>query len=199
MGKYNNCSDWHKFQAKILKQMSKKEPYTTEIFDYHLFKGGGVKDIHKNGINLIYKTPGYLFDRNGQIQARTLFGHIADRIFTEKCIIKINGITITRETDEEFLLQAYAANHHIKIEGFKGEKRPDSTDDSDRSTDPSLKNYLPTKSDVELAISQLPLEMKENIPAILDQVEKNALVDGKQLKENWRIITERNIKEIWFK
>jgi hypothetical protein len=36
------------------------------------------------------------------------------------------------------------------------------------------------------------------IDAILDQVEKNILADGKILKDNWRMITERNIA-IWFK
>ena len=58
--------------------------------------------------------------------------------------------------------------------------------------------YLPPKVDVELAANQIFYATGGDIDAILDQVEKNAIGKGKNLKTNWRMITERNIA-IWFK
>lgn len=57
--------------------------------------------------------------------------------------------------------------------------------------------YLPTKNDVDTALHQMPHSVR-GIDAILDQVEKNIIADGKILQDNWRMITERNIA-IWFK
>ena len=58
--------------------------------------------------------------------------------------------------------------------------------------------YLPTKADVELVASQVPIGVRGNIDAILDKIEHNVLAAGKILQDNWRMITERNIA-IWFK
>lgn len=56
---------------------------------------------------------------------------------------------------------------------------------------------LPTKNDIDTALHQMP-HGERGVDAILDQVEKNILADGKILQDNWRMITERNIA-IWFK
>lgn len=59
--------------------------------------------------------------------------------------------------------------------------------------------YLPEKSHIELAESQLRKSDDEFIDreVVLDQVEANFTKAGKPLKDNWRNITRRNI-EIWF-
>jgi hypothetical protein len=56
-------------------------------------------------------------------------------------------------------------------------------------------NYLPTKDDFESAYRMLG-SPGQNIhkDSILDQIEKNAINSRQNLKENWRLITERNIK-----
>lgn len=59
-------------------------------------------------------------------------------------------------------------------------------------------DYTPTKADVDLAASQIPLGVRGNIDAILDQIAVNGLVSGNILKDNWRRITEDKIAE-WFK
>jgi len=56
---------------------------------------------------------------------------------------------------------------------------------------------LPGKNDIETARHQMPHGVR-GVDAVLDQVEKNILADGKILQDNWRMITERNIA-IWFK
>ena len=60
-------------------------------------------------------------------------------------------------------------------------------------------NYLPTREDYESAYRMLcsPGQPIEN-DSILDQVEKNAINSGHNLKEQWRLITGKNI-EIWVK
>ena len=58
-------------------------------------------------------------------------------------------------------------------------------------------DYLPTKEDFESAYRMLCSPgQKIDKGAILDQIEKNAINSGRNLKINWRLITERNI-EIW--
>jgi hypothetical protein len=58
-------------------------------------------------------------------------------------------------------------------------------------------DYLPNKDDFESAYRMLcsPGE-KIDKDSILDQIEKNAINSSRNLKTNWRLITERNIK-IW--
>ena len=60
-------------------------------------------------------------------------------------------------------------------------------------------DYLPNKDDFESAYRML-CSPGENIDkdSILDQIEKTAINSGRNLKTNWRLITERNI-EIWVK
>ena len=61
----------------------------------------------------------------------------------------------------------------------------------------SRNDYLPNKEDFESAYRMLCSPgQKINKDSILDQIEKNALNSGRNLKTNWRLITERNI-EIW--
>ena len=61
----------------------------------------------------------------------------------------------------------------------------------------SRNDYLPNKEDFESAYRMLCSPgQKIDKKSILDQIEKNALNSGRNLKTNWRLITERNI-EIW--
>jgi hypothetical protein len=64
-----------------------------------------------------------------------------------------------------------------------------------------LENNLPKKADADRAIEQLRAKAVENVSveAILNQIEKNFFKQGESLKSNWRIITERNIREYWYK
>jgi len=69
-----------------------------------------------------------------------------------------------------------------------------------KKTRPKLEDtYLPGKSDIEEAESQLRKSASEIISrdAVLDQVEINFKREGEKFKENWREITKRNV-EIWF-
>jgi hypothetical protein len=56
-------------------------------------------------------------------------------------------------------------------------------------------SYLPRKDDFEVAYRSLTLPGQEvSIDAILDQIKINVIKAGVNLKEDWRIITERNIE-----
>ena len=59
--------------------------------------------------------------------------------------------------------------------------------------------HLPTRTDVDTAQSQLRKSSDEviDIKDVLDQIEVNFNETEKELKENWREITEQNIKT-WF-
>jgi hypothetical protein len=58
---------------------------------------------------------------------------------------------------------------------------------------------LPTKEDFESAYKMLTHHGESiSIDAVLDQIETNAIENGLTLKNNWRVITEKNI-EIWAK
>jgi hypothetical protein len=61
-------------------------------------------------------------------------------------------------------------------------------------------NYVPEKKDSDEAIDLLNKDgKKRTVAAILGQIEKKCLAEGKKLKSNWRIITEKNIRENWYK
>jgi hypothetical protein len=63
----------------------------------------------------------------------------------------------------------------------------------------SKEGVLPNKDDFESAYRMLSSPGKEiDKNSILDQIYKNAIKSGYNLKPNWRLITERNI-EIWVK
>ena len=60
-------------------------------------------------------------------------------------------------------------------------------------------DYLPNKDDFVSAYRMIcPSGNRINIDSVLDQIEKNAVNSGHNLKKNWRLIIERNI-EIWSK
>jgi hypothetical protein len=60
-------------------------------------------------------------------------------------------------------------------------------------------SYLPTKEDFDTACRSLAKPSQEvSIDAVLDQIEHNAKKSGLNLRDNWRISTERSI-EIWSK
>ena len=61
----------------------------------------------------------------------------------------------------------------------------------------SLGDYLPNEDDFESAYRQLCSPgQKLDEDSVLDQIEKNAIKSGYNLKEHWRLITKRNI-QIW--
>jgi len=63
----------------------------------------------------------------------------------------------------------------------------------------SEETYLPTKDDCESAYRMLCSPgQKIDKESILNQIGKNAINSGFNLKKNWRLINERNI-EIWVK
>lgn len=70
----------------------------------------------------------------------------------------------------------------------------------DRQEDPLRGSYLPNRKDFESACRALAGQGEEvPLDAILDKVEDDAHKLQLSLKENWRIITERNIVEVWSK
>ncbi len=79
-----------------------------------------------------------------------------------------------------------------------GKAKTDLSDIS-RTKSHTLGTYLPTKTDVKMVIKQIPGDNNNDIAIdlILNQVEKNMIANGKSLKHNWQLITERNF-EIWF-
>jgi hypothetical protein len=67
-------------------------------------------------------------------------------------------------------------------------------------TSKSQESYLPNKEDFERAYRSLSrLGQEVSIDAILDKIESDATHSGLILKENWRMITERNIIDVWSK
>jgi len=63
----------------------------------------------------------------------------------------------------------------------------------------TLAVYLPTKEDFESAYRMLArMGVEISVDTILDKIETNANDSNTLLKDNWRIITEKNI-EIWSK
>jgi hypothetical protein len=201
---YSGLNSWQEVKTKIEYAVKKEHPKNTELFDALLLKGGNIQDIHNTEINTKekyklrdkYSIPGDLYRGSGTLK-RTLFGHIGHLINNEKLIIEIGGKTIGHSTTDEFLNKEYANNSFIRIEGVNDKIRPDKADDKIGESLASIANYLPTKMDVDTALHQMPHGVR-GIDAILDQVEKNILADGRILKDNWRMITERNI-QIWFK
>jgi len=201
---YSGLNSWQEVKTKIEYAVKKEHPKNTELFDALLLKGGNIQDIHNTEINTKekyklrdkYSIPGDLYRGSGTLK-RTLFGHIGHLINNEKLIIEIGGKTIGHSTTDEFLNKEYANNSFIRIEGVNDKRRPDKADDKIGESLASIANYLPTKMDVDTALHQMPHGVR-GIEATLDQVEKNILADGRILKDNWRMITERNI-QIWLK
>jgi len=61
-------------------------------------------------------------------------------------------------------------------------------------------SFLPNKDDFDVAYRSLAKPGQEvSIDIVLDQIEHNVKKAGHNLKENWRMITERNIRDIWSK
>lgn len=61
-------------------------------------------------------------------------------------------------------------------------------------------NYLPNREDFESAYRSLARPGQEvSIDAVLDKIASNAIKAGLTLKDQWRTITERNIKDYWSK
>lgn len=221
MKKNSNGRIWREFSSKM-EQVPYSSTFLTDWIDYYLWEGGKSSEIERKVKEKAgeLKHRGYngakrLFDLNalkkGELkpQERSLLGHIARRAMERDYKIEINGIPISNSlreisTDEaikknDFITKLfYEQNAYTRIEGFKGEMRPDKVKDLIGESPASIANYLPTKLDVDLASKQVPLGVRGHLDAILDQVEKNSLAANKSLKNNWRIITERNIAN-WFK
>jgi len=95
-------------------------------------------------------------------------------------------------TIREHILESY----ELKLKGVSNIAR---TNNAQRHDKPQDNIDLPTKENFETAYRMLTRPGETiSIDAILDQIEKSANGKGHSLKNNWRIITEKNI-EIWAK
>ena len=75
-------------------------------------------------------------------------------------------------------------------------KKVDTTLNND--IDSRNEEYLPTREDFESAYKMLAHTGVEiSVEKILDQIEVNTKDAGRQLKSNWRKITEKNIFDVW--
>ena len=137
MSKYGQLKTWEEFQFQVLKNnyVSPDDASLvrmTDFIDKLLLEGGGIQDIHyeikqeqDRRHSKGYQSKGELFNKNGMVQQRTLFGHIAHLIFNEKCMIKIDDLFIKRSTFQDTLDSKYSNNAFIRIEEFNGERRKD--------------------------------------------------------------------------
>lgn len=217
MKKYKGLEGWQDFSDHMERLPSvsqhKKVPLT-EWIDYFLWQGGSFSDVKKRISSKAfelshkgYNNPDLLFNPDDleMPHQRSLLGHIAARAMSSGFIIKINGDLIDSSIDELSQLEKAKKNDYfrnflkkdpfVRIEGYRGDKRSDLPDEPAKKTE---KNYRPNKTDIEKALDMIESEgSRHSLDNILDIVEKNCCDEGKSLTENWRIITERNIK-IWF-
>ena len=190
--------------------------HLTDWIDYYLWEGGLYSEIKNNVSEKTlelkhggYEFPGFLFNSSlSGAEDRSFFGHIAGRIIKSGFIVKINdemfdsSIINLRQKDKleinnkfNSLSTGNGDGPFIRFEGYKNEKRTDTP----KLTGKSKVNYLPSKADVERA-NNLILTCGGNLELedVLNMIEKNCLEKGETLKQNWKMITERNI-EMWFK
>ena len=85
----------------------------------------------------------------------------------------------------------YLGTHPSKLDRVKIIKKP---------SESTEKNYLPTKSDCELALNALKGERKVSSATredLFEWLEQHFQNKGVSMKDNWKLITERNL-ELWF-
>jgi hypothetical protein len=105
---------------------------------------------------------------------------------------KTDGSDPDRPAIEQLGVKKYRfLSNLISANGFPKEDAPFSSRSSG--------DYLPHKDDFECAYRMI-CSYGDKIPidSVLDQIEKNAINTGHNLKINWRLNTERNI-ELWKK
>jgi hypothetical protein len=202
MAKYDKCKNWHEFEQEVTLKFNNPKRTMTDFFNYCLLHGNsedGVNGIHEkvkkeqNGKRYIKLGCLYI---NGKPDPGTFFGHIATCL-DWSCEIKFGELMLDGSVSEERLHEKYKNNEFLRIEGFKGERRPDKASDISGNKMFSSCEYLPAKGDVEKAHKKLSSTGDYvEIEVLLDQVEKDCLDQGHELKSNWRLITERNI-DIW--
>jgi hypothetical protein len=202
---YRHLSDWQEFQSKVLsKGDSPKTLKMTEYIDHLLFHGGGIRDIHRKIIDEQtergsngYKSLGYLFDKKGNVQQRTFFGHIAHLIKDEGLIIVFGEVEIntTKPPSEGELTSQYNRNERIRIEGFKSERRNDEltpiTEKQKKSE--SSQGEIPSRDYVERILRLLGGEADEN--KFKRTIEAAFAKEGRMLSPDWWIITKKNLIE----
>ena len=188
----------------------------TDFIDEILLEGGKIKDIHEaikdekkrqNPASRDYHSPGYFFNKHGDIQQRTLFGHIAHLILDNSSEIKfgdrhfdesrINGLRNGEYADH--LNNLYENNEHIQLAVFNGKKNPACASLFNKASKVNMPDeHLPTKIDAENAHSALKTRgVKTSKKELLDQIEEDCNQKGLTLKDNWRTNTEENLA-IWF-
>ena len=211
MAKYGNLSNWSEFHQNVSSKIDNLKISMTDFFDYLLLQGGGIKDVHRQIMNeqekrrkdqaltskKRYENIGYLYESNGEPQDKTLFGHIASRLDLS-CNIEFKGLKLDSSVNKVRLHEEYEKNTFIRIEGFKGDRRKDRPAENKGDKVFSSNKFLPTKIDVDNALERvIPPGNDINIELVLDQIEKDFHKQGRKLKSNWRMITERNIP-LWF-
>jgi len=175
MAKDNTLEGWNKFSMKMEEVPASPKTSLTDWIDHYLWKGGKSSEIERkvkekagelnhrgyNGVKRLFNLNAL---KKGALkpQERSLLGHIATRAMRSDFIIEINGIPINnslREISRDEAIQKDAIisklfneqNAYTRIEGVKGEMRPDKVKDIKSESLASIANYLPTKIDVDTA------------------------------------------------
>ena len=163
MSKYLQLKTWKEFQSEVFQASSVAIPKMTDFIDLLLLKGGKVKELHsmikkeqdKRG-SKGYHSIGFLFNRSGDVQKRTFFGHIALLIVDEKCMIEFGGKKIDALSNKNTLKEKYSNNAYIRIEGFREERRKD----SNRCATDTILIKKAKLGEVKERLSEKPLQKK---------------------------------------
>lgn len=132
MGKYSCCKTWGQFFNQVIVNNNEPKVQLTNYIDGLLLEGDFVQDLH-NKIKLKqkenggwrYKKTGDFLDEKGHPKEGSFWGHIADLIINEQCLIVIDSTVINNNSNIEILNQKYKENKFIRIEGFQGTRRSD--------------------------------------------------------------------------
>ncbi len=175
---------------------------TTDFIDQLLLRGGGVKDIHKKIIDRQnqsgskgYHSHGYFFNKSGNIQQRTLFGHIAHLILDKSSAIKLgeqyfNESTLDslRNSERTDLNKMYENNETIQLVIFNGREVPLCISPFEKAQNIEQGSYLPSRKDIEKAYNKLTSTEEEEVKIeyLINQIEDDCLEQNKKLEAGWR-------------
>lgn len=155
------------------------------------FVGFELKYVSNKYVKLVYRCPSeqYFSDKLGRLKYRLKQGNNYATVWIDE-----------ETSDDDYELMARTAyrvkchflgTHPSKLDRVKTIKKPSET---------SEKNYLPTKSDCKLALNALKSERKVSSATredLFEWLEQHFQKKGFSMKDNWKVITERNL-ELWF-
>lgn len=211
--KLNSLSEFSQFWKEF--PISPKNKVLAQYIDYFLWQGGNYLDLKSKIGNKAfelnhrgYRFPGVMFSpKTGNPSERSFLGHIATRAIQDSFILRIGDNTINeticnlsiaaKNQKNKLFENLIDSNPYLRIEGFNGEKRNDSPKmfsiDSEQGSIP----YLPTKEDCDTVIKELSINGRlVSEEEILKRLSEYLKKQKKLLKENWEMITKRNL-EIW--